>query len=600
MWMPPRHIEPTSWLDPPSRQDLCLWNRHLRARLIWGSDPIPKTSRANVNFKDNETEEKLRGGYYTPPDIARFLTKWVLCARPESLLEPSCGDGAFLRALHGLDTSRLRVTGVERVPGEAGKARKVAAELRARSAMVVGADFLHWAHERLDDGAKFDAVIGNPPYIRYQYLNEEDQRLSEQLFARFKLAFTKHTNAWVPFVIASIGLLAPGGRLAMVIPSELMHVLHAGSLRKFLLQESQRVLMIDPNELMFEAALQGTVLLMVEKKRTASSPSEGVAIHAAPDNSFLNGNPEQLFRAARYVNGDVLNGKWMKVLLDPQELAVFEEAMSLPCVKRFGDIAQVDVGIVTGANKFFLIDDNTVAQYGLERFVKPMFGRSEHCPGVIYDADVHEANRKRGFPTNFLAIEKNSSVSRLPKRVIEYIKLGESQRLHARYKCRIRKPWYSVPSVYGTPIGLLKRSHNYPRLIFNSLGAYTTDTAYRITPMPDGPTAEKLVYCFVNSLTALTAELEGRHYGGGVLELVPSEIEKLLVPLPAVRPSLKKLDAAIRAGTCPLQLLKMQDDKVLTGAGLNPESGELLRRALMRIRGRRHRLLGTSTDGDEA
>jgi hypothetical protein len=33
----------------------------------------------------------------------------------------------------------------------------------------------------------------------------------------------------------------------------------------------------------------------------------------------------------------------------------------------------------------------------------------------------------------------------------------------------------------------------------------------------------------VNSLTALTAELEGRHYGGGVLELVPSEIEKLAV-----------------------------------------------------------------------
>ncbi|RFP77247.1 SAM-dependent methyltransferase [Hydrogenophaga borbori] len=545
-----------------------------------------------MNFKENETEDKLRGGYYTPPDVARFLSRWVLCAQPESILEPSCGDGAFFRALNGLSTSKLAVTGVERLAGEAAKARKAATALKLRSAQVVRADFLQWAHERLDAGASFDAVTGNPPYIRYQYLDEEDQRLSEQLFARFSLAFTKHTNAWVPFVIACVALLSPGGRLAMVIPSELMHVLHAGSLRKFLLEQSRRVLMVDPNELLFEAALQGTVLLMVEKKATSSDQSEGVAIHAAPDNSFLNGDPEQLFRTAKYVSGGVLNGKWMKVLLEPAELAVFEKAEALPSVKRFCDVATVDVGIVTGANKFFLVDDNTVAQYGLEKFVRPMFGRSEHCPGVVYDQRVHEANRQRGLPTNFFSIAKDANVARLPKRVREYIQLGESQKLHTRYKCRVRSPWFSVPSVYATPIGLLKRSHNYPRLILNPLGAYTTDTAYRITPLPDGPAAGKLVYCFINSLTALTAELEGRHYGGGVLELVPSEIEKLLVPLPAVRPNLAKLDEAVRAGTCPLQLLKTQDDKVLTAAGLTQDEAELLRHALIRIRSRRHRLLG--------
>ncbi len=553
-----------------------------------------------MNFKENETEDKLRGGYYTPPDIARFLSRWVLCGRPRSLLEPSCGDGAFIRALEGLAISSLEVTGVERLAGEAAKAQKAATSLDTRAARVVKADFLRWAQEQLDAGASFDAVTGNPPYIRYQYLDEEDQQLSEQLFDRFSLAFTKHTNAWVPFVIACMALLSPGGRLAMVIPSELMHVLHAGSLRVFLLQQSKRVLMVDPNELLFEAALQGTVLLMVEKKVDPAEASQGVAVHAAPDNSFLNGDPEQLFQAAKYVSGDVLNGKWMKVLLEPAELAVFEKAKGLPSVKRFRDIAKVDVGIVTGANKFFLVDDSTVVKFGLEKFVKPMFGRSEHCPGVVYDEAVHEANRQRGLPTNFLCIEKDANLSRLPKPVLEYIELGESQKLHTRYKCRIRSPWFSVPSVYSTPIGLLKRSHNFPRLISNSLGAFTTDTAYRITPLPGGPSAEKLVYCFVNSLTALTAELEGRHYGGGVLELVPSEIEKLLVPLPALRTSLIQLDKAVRAGACPLQLLKAQDEKVLTAAGLSSDEGELLRQALIRIRSRRHRLLGeAATEGGE-
>lgn len=553
-----------------------------------------------MNFKENESEDKLRGGYYTPPDIARFLSRWVLYAKPKSLLEPSCGDGAFLHALEGLQIADLTVTAVERLAGEAAKAREAATLLNARSAQVFNADFLEWSQVQLNSGTTFDCITGNPPYIRYQYLDEEDQKLSEQLFDRFSLGFTKHTNAWVPFVIACVALLSPGGRLAMVIPSELLHVLHAGSLRKFLLQQSKRVLMVDPNELLFEEALQGTVLLMLEKKATTTDVSQGVAIHAAPDNSFLTKDPEPLFQAAKYVSGDVLNGKWMKVLLEPEELAVFEKAKSLPTVRIFKDVAKVDVGIVTGANKFFLVSDATVASFGLEKFVRPMFGRSDHCPGVIYDEVVHEANRQRGLPTNFFCVEKGASAAHLPKRVQEYIQAGEAEKLHMRYKCRIRTPWFSVPSVYTTPIGLLKRSHNFPRLILNSLEAFTTDTAYRITPLPGGPNAMKLVYCFVNSLTALTAELEGRHYGGGVLELVPSEIEKLLVPLPALRPSLARLDKAVRAGTCPLQLLKAQDEKILAAAGLTETECELLRKALIRVRSRRHRLLGEiATEGSE-
>jgi len=544
-----------------------------------------------MNFKENQTVTKLRGGYYTPPAVAHFLSRWVLNSRPKTLLEPSCGDGAFILALAGFPTAGLTLTAVERLAGEASKARKVAAGLKASSARVVTADFLAWAQKQLDAGATFDAVTGNPPYIRYQYLDEEDQRLSEEVFRRFSLAFTKHTNAWVPFVIACVALLAPGGRLGMVIPSELLHVLHAGSLRSFLLAHAKRVLMVDPNELLFEAALQGTVLLMVEKKSSPSDPSEGVAVLSAPDNSFLTMNPEKLFQDARYVQGDVLNGKWMKVLLEPEELAVFEKAKTLPSVRRFCDVAQVDVGIVTGANKFFLVSDSTVARYGLEKFVKPMFGRSEHCPGVIYNEAVHEENRRKDLPTNFFHVEKGVSISRLPPSVREYIKLGESQKLHLRYKCRIRTPWFSVPSVYAASIGLLKRSHNFPRLIFNSLGAYTTDTAYRITPVQGGPSVAKLVYCFVNSLTALTAELEGRHYGGGVLELVPSEIEKLLVPIPTLRPNVLQLDKAVRAGTNPLVLFESQDTIILKAAGLSDGECQLLRQALIRIRSRRQRLL---------
>lgn len=540
-----------------------------------------------MNFKENESSTKLRGGYYTPAPVASFLTKWVLSKNPNSVLEPSCGDGAFIRAINELSPSKFQLIGVELLEEEADKARNEASLNQNIDAQIINGNFLQWSLEQLTIDKRVDAVIGNPPYIRYQYLSESDQRFAEQLFKNNNLNFTKHTNAWVPFVIASLDLLRAGGRLAMVIPSELLHVLHAMSLRTYLLDKCSRILMIDPNELLFEDALQGTVLLMVEKK-IENKPSDGVAVLAAPNNDFLKENPEIIFESAKYVSGDVLNGKWMKVLLDKEELEVFQRVIQLPSVKKFSDIAKVDVGIVTGANKFFLVDNATVSKYQLQEFAKPMFGRSGHCPGIVYSQVVHASNVENGMPTNFIAIGK-VDFKDLPSLAQKYILEGENQNLHTRYKCRIRTPWYSVPSVYATNLGMLKRAHNYPRLILNTAGAYTTDTAYRITTSLN---PEKLVYCFINSLTALTAEMEGRHYGGGVLEMVPSEIEKLLVPIVEVKDmDLSDLDFRISNNHDADELFTTQDKKVLKAAGLSEKDCFMIHQAWIHIRSRRQRLL---------
>ena len=133
---------------------------------------------------------------------------------------------------------------------------------------------------------------------------------------------------------------------------------------------------------------------------------------------------------------------------------------------------------------------------------------------------------------------------------------------------------------------MLKRSHDTPRLILNRIGAYTTDTAYRIRSRV---AAEKLVGCFINPLTALSAELEGRHYGGGVLELIPSEIERLMIPLPVkATVDLADLDKSIR--TFPThQVLSRQGKIVLGGLGLSRAKQECVLEGWRKLRDRRHR-----------
>ena len=127
-----------------------------------------------------------------------------------------------------------------------------------------------------------------------------------------------------------------------------------------------------------------------------------------------------------------------------------------------------------------------------------------------------------------------------------------------------------------------------PCLIFNKLQSLTTDTTYRIRHKRfDEPT---VVSSFVNSLTALSAEIEGRHYGGGVLELVPSEIRKLLIPIQRFdENNVYALNKVIEKGIEAEQLITNQDEKVLTPLGFTKNETELLRQAWSRLRLRRQR-----------
>jgi len=537
----------------------------------------------------NETAQKLRGGYYTPSDLATFIARWIGGKNPERVLEPSCGDGAFFAAI-GLvgGFSGAEIVGFELDKAEAAKARETAKRASV-SAKVHAQDFLAWALTNLENpDAQFDAVLGNPPFIRYQYLPADFQARAEQVFSKLGCKFTKHTNAWVPFIMASIAMLRPGGRLAMVVPSELIHVMHAQSLRTYLGQECRRLVVVDPEEIWFSDTLQGAVILLAEKRDTPSGKADGLGIYSVRSREFTKLDPEKVFAAPQAINGKTVAGKWTRAFLDASTRDLFDELLEHPRVFRFKDIADVDVGIVTGANKFFLVADEVVERFGLHEWAHPMFGRSEHCPGVIYDDAQH--NVRKGNPTNFLWFPEGTRLK--TRSAQKYIALGESQDLHTRYKTRIRRTWYSVPSVYKTEIGMLKRAHDIPRLILNRAGAYTTDTAYRIRSKDVD--AETLVAAFINPLTALSAELEGRHYGGGVLELVPSEIEQMVIPIPMdAQPDVEDLDKAIR--TLPTeQLLRAYGGRWLSMLGVNARKSDQLFEGWSSLKNRRQRTGGAA------
>jgi adenine-specific DNA-methyltransferase len=238
---------------------------------------------------------------------------------------------------------------------------------------------------------------------------------------------------------------------------------------------------------------------------------------------------------------------WTRYLLSETEVAAYNKASDLQEMHLLGQVASIGVSIVTGANDFFTVDDALVQKYGLRHWARPLLAKTSDCPGLIFTKADHARARKEERRAWIIDFDAMSPDPMQFEKAREYLLMGEQSGLHERYKCRIRKPWYRVPDVRSDILMLSKRAHQFHRLLLNKAGVNTTDTIYRGHMRPlFVKWQDSLVASFHNSLTILSSEIEGRTYGGGVLELVPSEIGRLVVPLVDMEKEITVLDKICR------------------------------------------------------
>lgn len=137
-----------------------------------------------MKFKSDQTTQKLRGGYYTPQNLADYATKWVYRSNQSLDPEPSCGDGVFINALHNNNCDKaIKISCFELFDTEA-KTTNLCTELDFKNATITEGDFLVWANKQLfNSQGLFDSVIGNPPFIRYQFLEKSFQEQTELVYS---------------------------------------------------------------------------------------------------------------------------------------------------------------------------------------------------------------------------------------------------------------------------------------------------------------------------------------------------------------------------------------------------------------------------------
>jgi Eco57I restriction-modification methylase len=230
----------------------------------------------------NSRDERHRyGQHYTPREVARLLAAFAIRSPHDLVFDPSCGDGRLLAEAGRLKGQLAARSGLLSLTGEnfgVERSQSAAQLARETGACVTVADFFD-----VEPGAnasrttslpfEFDAIVGNPPYIRHEIQGTGDKRRIEACLARDRVVrhglfwprWSGRSDIYVYFFAHSIRFLKIRGRLVFLTASSWLDVGYGAPLREFLLSNFRVIAVIESGcESFFEDASINTAITVLE------------------------------------------------------------------------------------------------------------------------------------------------------------------------------------------------------------------------------------------------------------------------------------------------------------------------------------------------
>lgn len=473
-----------------------------------------------MRLKKDSTDQKLRGAYYTPSQLANAMVGLFAEQNIQRVLEPSCGDGVFIDGLASFGLLK-KIELLSAVEIETPEAEKVAERYKSvKNVQVLTEDFLDF-YERCYRKERYDLILGNPPYIRYQYLTEKQREIQSQILTSHGMKSNKLINSWVCFIVACVQMLSDTGKIAFVVPAEILQVAYAEDLRLFLTNQLSRITLITFEKLVFPE-IEQEVLVFIGEKGGVEKGIRTIEMDTLDDFKTLdlikNG-----FQQVQHTKD-----KWTKFFLSANEAELINSLRTDSRFTLFRDCGIINVGITTGNNDYFSINTDIEQQYDLQSVTLPLIGRSSHAHGIYFTENDWRKNANEGKKAMLVSFP-DVPHEEYPKPHKEYIHMGEKAEQHRGYKCTIRDRWYIVPSVWVPDAFFLRRNNIYPKFVLNRCGAVSTDTMHRMKFI-DGVNPLNILLSYYNSISFAFAEICGRSYGGGVLEILPGEMGNIILP----------------------------------------------------------------------
>ena len=512
------------------------------------------------------------GAYYTPDPLAEVLAKWALAPGKGTVLDPSFGGCAFLNAAtsvlagKGVPEPGRLVFGVDVDPSCLEYVRS-SGNLVDKNCIV--RDFFAVSPEDLH-GAPFQAVIGNPPYVRHHWLKGTTRKAARTAVDDAGVALPARASAWAYFLVHALSFLAECGRLAMLVPEAIHQADYGVRVREALTARFERVCLIHIRDRLFGGTDEAVVAV------AASGYGSGGRLQVDSVERV-----EDLAMALNKASGKRSTRRWITVRGRPVEskvVQVLSELEQHASVKRISDIATVRIGLVTGANNHFIRGTEDLNQLRVPQEVcTKVVSRTRWLSGLDFTQDdlseIVDAGQRAFLVRPTPAYDDDPAIQR-------WIAEGVEAGVHDRFKCARRTPWFRIslppaPDAFATCTRL-----GAPRLVLNHVGCQCTNALHAVNWRGRGVSPATAVVGFLTSAVSVWAELNGRRYGGGVLKMEPGAWNRVPVPLVQVTEGIfDELNELIR---CRLEVeARILADKIILGdrLGLSKEDIRRLQRA---------------------
>lgn len=478
----------------------------IRSHIMAGADPL---GDAFSGLRPPDTRRE-HGATYTPAPIVRTMVEWAANTRtPSRVVDPGVGSARFL-ALAGARFPDAELIGIDIDPLAALMARaNLAVSGCGKRARIILGDYRRF-NEQVDGSTLY---IGNPPYVRHHQIAAPWKEWLASEAAKMKLSASKLAGLHVYFFLATASSAKPKDFGAFITASEWLDVNYGALVRSLMLGRlgGKSVTVIEPTAQPFPDAATTAAITTFE---IGAKPTS-VYFRRIEDLASL----DELGKGRR-VHRDRLaaEGRWSHLTRSSEKPP--EGYVEL------GELCRVHRGTVTGANGVWIAGDHSI---GLpEAVLFPTITRAREvleADGLL--SDPHRLRRVIDLPTDLDELDISAR-----KAVEKFLKVAKAMGAHTGYVARNRKAWWAVGLRVAAPIISTYMARRPPGFILNKADARHINIAHGLYPREH--LAEAVQKRLVAFLQTNISQKSGRTYAGGLTKFEPREMERLIVPGPAL------------------------------------------------------------------
>ena len=316
-------------------------------------------------------------------------------------------------------------------------------------------------------GAPFRAVVGNPPFVRHHWFKGPSRHAAKRAAADAGVPVPATSSAWAYFLVHAMRFLADGGRLTMLVPEALLQADYAAVVRDALTARFRSVRLIHLRDRLFDGTRESVVVVAASGFGKRGCMSVESVQHAGELGRAL----QRPTGASSCPSATAPNGR----SVDRATVQLLAELEHNEPVRKLADIAAVRIGLVTGANKFFIRNRDYLEHVGVPRRAwQRVVPRTRSLSRLEFSRADHERLDRAGWPA-FLV--RPARAHETAPGVRQWVAEGVAAGVHERSHCSKREPWFrvalpSAPGAFGTCTRM-----GSPLLVLNRAGVRCTNHA---------------------------------------------------------------------------------------------------------------------------